>query len=84
MKRLAIIAAMLLSGCTALNVLEQKAVSNIKDADDHIIAVWSTAACATPFSAVMRNPQIVPAMRALCVPQNAVTPADLLDAAAKK
>lgn len=48
-----------LSGCAGV-------VGSIKVANDDVIATWSTAACATPLSAAVRNPQVVPALKVLC------------------
>jgi hypothetical protein len=55
------------------------AVDSAKTANDQAIYVWSTAACATPISAALRNPQVIPALRALCVPASETAPSSLLD-----
>lgn len=55
------------------------AVDSAKTANDQAIFVWSTAACATPISAALRNPQVIPALRVLCMPAAAVEASSLLD-----
>lgn len=84
MKSTILIASMfLLTGCgsmlQAVNAYGTIAVDNAKSANDTIIAGWTTAACATPISAAMRNPQIIPALRALCLPTSEAPPSALLD-----
>lgn len=84
-KSLLILSLLALSGCAsvqqALNGYESAALVSTRAANDNVIAVWSTTACATPFSAAVRNPQIIPALRALCLPGGASTsPSALLDA----
>lgn len=71
---LAVAAALvlLLTGCAGF----QQAVAGYQTAvvrgaqamNDNTIQVWSTAACATPLSAVLRNPQVIPALKVLCLP----------------
>lgn len=72
MKTLILLAASALTGCgalnTAVNTYGSVALDNARATNDTAIVVWSTAACATPLSAILRNPQIVPALRALCMP----------------
>lgn len=88
MKRTLLILAIsaALAGCASFNQAlvgyESAAVVSAKAANDNIIAIWSTAACATPISAAMRNPQIIPALKVLCMPGGDVAPVSLLDAAA--
>lgn len=84
-KSLLIVALLALSGCAgmqqALTGYESAAVAGAKASNDNLIAIWSTAACATPFSAAVRNPQIIPALKALCLPAGAgASPITLLDA----
>ncbi len=86
MKNILILAAMLaLTGCAgfqqAVTGYESAALAGAKASNDNAIAVLTVAVCATPFSAAVRNPQIVPALRALCLPAGAATSPDaLLDA----
>lgn len=54
-----LIFVVMLSGCASV-------VGGAKVVNDDVIAAWSTAACATPLSAAVRNPQVVPALKALC------------------
>lgn len=69
---IALAIACVLPGCTTL-------LDGTKAANDNIIAAWTVAACATPVSAALRNPQIVPALRALCLPALEPLPSSLLD-----
>lgn len=77
MKKLALLIAWGLSGCAsyqqALNGFESASLVSIKSADDNVINLWSTAACATPLSAIIRNPQIIPALDMLCIPNGSVS-----------
>jgi len=74
-----------LSGCgsmiQAVNAYGTVAVHNAQAANDTIIAGWTVAVCATPISAALRNPHIIPAIKALCMPAIDVAPAALLDPA---
>jgi hypothetical protein len=79
-----ILFALYLSGCAnvqqAINAGEASAIVSIRAAEDNNIRLWATNACGTPFSAAIRNPQIVPALRALCLPAGAdSSPVTLLD-----
>lgn len=68
-------AAFLLSGCASF----QQAVDGglaagvvaVKAAEDTNIRIWTANACGTPLSAAIRHPEIVPALRALCLPAGA-------------
>lgn len=79
--------ALALTGCgsliNAVNAYGSVAVDNGRAANDTLIAGWTTTACATPISAALRNPQVIPALRALCMPVATVAPVDLLDALAR-
>ena len=85
MKRTLLICAMTatLSGCASfqqgLSAYGVAAVDAAKTANDQTIFVWKTAACATPISAALRNPEVIPALRALCMPPAGATPSFLLD-----
>lgn len=85
MKRLfLILAAVALTGCAsfqqAVGAYGTSAVAGAQAANDNVIAGWSVLACATPFSAAVRHPDIVPALKALCLPTGASgSPATLLD-----
>ena len=86
MKKLLIIlaAACALSGCASfsqgVSAYEQAGVAGARLANDNIIVTWSTAACATPLSAALRHPEVIPALRALCLPAGTESsPAALLD-----
>lgn len=75
-------AAAALSGCaslnTAVNAYGTVAVDNAKAANDTAISAWMVAGCAMPLSAIMRNPHIIPALRAICMPQTDIVPSELL------
>jgi hypothetical protein len=47
--------------------------------NDNTITTLSTLICATPLSAILRHPEIVPGLKALCLPGGAANPSDLLD-----
>ncbi len=83
MKRIFVIICVLaLTGCAsvqqAIGGYQSAAITGLQAANDNIIVGWSAAACATPFSAAVRNPQIIPALRALCVPGGAGASASTL------
>lgn len=85
MKRiLALLAAAALAGCAsfsqAIGGYQQAAVTGLQAANDNIIAAWSATACGTPLSAVLRHPEVIPALKALCMPAGAAgNPSTLLD-----
>lgn len=74
MKRLLALALfLLLTACTtvaqqAITGYEAAALKSIQAANDNAIQVWSIAACGTPYSAAVRNPGIIPALKVLCLP----------------
>ena len=69
-----IFAAIILSltGCAGLQQAFDAGTAagavSLKAAEDSNIRLWEFNACATPLSAAIRNPQIIPALRALCLP----------------
>ena len=86
---LPIVAMVVLTGCAnvqqAIGAAEASAVVSVRAAEDNNIKVWAANACGTPFSAAIRNPQIVPALRALCLPAgDQASPVMLLDAVTEK
>lgn len=70
MKAVTIIAAVALAGCAsvqqAINGYAAGAAVSVRAAEDENIRVWTADACGTPYSAALRNPQIIPALRDLC------------------
>lgn len=70
-----VLALALLAGCAnvqqAINGYGSAVLVSIKAAEDNNIRLWTANACGTPLSAAIRNPQIVPALRALCLPAGA-------------
>lgn len=89
-KVLLLLALAAMAGCTtvaqqALTGYEASAIQGIKAADDRHIGLWTVAACATPYSAAIRNPQVIPALKALCLPNGAdAAPASMFDAVPAK
>ena len=82
------VAALAMSGCAsvqqAVHGYGAAAIVAIKAAEDDNIAFWTANACGTPLSAAIRHPEIIPALRALCLPGGmASSPAGLLDAVQK-
>lgn len=77
MKIVSLVIAISLSGCAgvqqAVHGYGAAAIAGVKTAEDDHIALWTVAACGTPLSAAIRNPQIIPALRALCLPGGAAS-----------
>ena len=76
MKRLIGLAVVLsLNGCAGVqqfvNATAASAAVSLRAAEDQNIKMWKFAACGTPLSAAFRNPEIIPALRALCIPSGA-------------
>ncbi len=69
---LAAAVAVSLSGCAGIQQVAHgygsAAIASIRAAEDDNIALWTVNACGTPLSAAIRHPQIIPALRALCLP----------------
>jgi len=75
---------MALAGCAsvqqAVHGYGAAAIVAIRNAEDDNIAFWKANACGTPLSAAIRHPEIIPALRALCLPGGAAAnPVGLLD-----
>jgi hypothetical protein len=83
---LAIVAAiavgLALAGCsTTMRAYEAAAYNEIKSADDNTLSVLKVAFCGQPLSAFLRNSDMIPGAKALCLPGgNASDPSALLDA----
>jgi hypothetical protein len=74
-----------LSGCAGLQQVVDagtaSAAVSLRAAEDSNIRLWTFNACATPLSATIRNPHIIPALRALCLPDGgSANPGLLLEA----
>lgn len=73
-----------LIGCAGVQQVvtgyESSAIAGAKALHDNEIMVLKVGLCATPFSAAVRNPEIIPALKVLCLPGASVSPAALLDA----
>lgn len=86
---IALISLYALTGCASLNqavsAAGASAIVSIRAAEDNNIKLWSANACGTPLSAAIRNPDIIPALKALCVPSGQdSSPISLLNAAQNK
>lgn len=73
MKHFAIIAAcILLAGCGSLNqairAYGTTAYEDAKQANDLRVDALKIGLCSTPYSAIQRNPEIKPAVMAMCGP----------------
>lgn len=82
------VSALVISGCASVQQAVQgygaAAIVAIRNAEDSNIEFWKVNACGTPLSAAIRHPEIIPALRALCLPGGtASSPAGLLDAVQK-
>lgn len=73
-----------LSGCAGVSQAVQAygtvAVTNAKAVDDTVIEAHKVAFCGLPLSAITRHPEIIPAIRALCLAPADANGAALLDA----
>lgn len=71
-----------MTGCAGLNQAVQAygsiAVTNAKAANDTLIDGYKIGVCALPLSAILRNPEIIPAVRSLCVAPSDKNAAELL------
>ena len=69
---LLLVCVLSLCGCAgiqqAVSGYESAAIKGIQAAEDNNIRAWAANACGTPLSAMIRNPNISPALLALCVP----------------
>ena len=69
---IALLIAVPLSGCAGMQQAFDAGAAagavSLRAAEDSNIRLWAFNACATPLSAAIRNPQIIPALRALCLP----------------
>lgn len=65
-------AATLSAGCgsliQAVDAYGAAAVTGAKATNDSLISANKVALCATPVSALVRHPELVPAVRSLCLP----------------
>lgn len=72
-----LMAALCLAGCTtqlqAIGAATDTAMASMRAAEDQNIKLWTANACATPISATVRHPEIVPALRLLCLPTDTST-----------
>lgn len=89
MKKLLIIlaAGLALTGCAGVQQAVQAygsvAVTGARAANDTVIEAQKVSLCGLPLSAIARHPEIVPAVRSLCLAPGDKTSAELLDTAAK-
>lgn len=77
-------APMLLMACAsfqqAVSGYNASAVVTVQTTDDNAIKIWTEAACATPVGAVIRHPEIVAGVKAICLPGGSTNAGTLLDA----
>lgn len=77
--------SLLLSGCASVQQAVQAygsvAVTSTRAANDTVIEAQKVAMCGLPLSAIARHPEIIPAVRSLCLTPGDTTSAALLDAA---
>lgn len=60
---------LLLGGCaTAYRAGFESTLTSAKAADDNLVLTEKTAMCALPLSAILRNADIIPGIKALCLP----------------
>lgn len=84
MKKILLVAALAaLSGCAGVQQAVQAyggvAVSNAKAANDTLVEAYKIGICALPLSTIARHPEIVPAVRVLCLYPGERITAELLD-----
>jgi uncharacterized protein YceK len=81
------LAAVALTGCSSMQQAVQAygsvAVSGARAANDTVIEAQKVSLCGLPLSAIARHPEIVPAVRSLCLAPGDKTGAELLDAVAQ-
>jgi fructose-specific component phosphotransferase system IIB-like protein len=88
MKRLltisVLLAAALSTGCAsvsqAVDAYGAAVITGAKATNDSLIAANKVALCGTPVSALVRHPELVPAVRSLCLASSDTTTGGLLDA----
>lgn len=80
--------SLLMAGCAsvqqAVDLYGGIAVTNAKAANDTLIEGYKVGLCALPLSAIARHPEIIPAVRSLCVAPGDKAAAELLDAVEAK
>jgi hypothetical protein len=77
------IGATLMAGCAsqlqAVKAVQESAVVSLRAAEDNNLDRLHFEICATPFSALVRHPELVPGVGALCLPSGVLSnPANLL------
>ena len=83
MKTFMILALAALTGCAsqlqATKALEESAAVSLRAAEDNHLGVLTFELCGTPYSALVRHPELVPGVAAICLPNgNFTNPANLL------
>jgi hypothetical protein len=81
---LAVIVVCILTACAsvqqAVDLYGGIAVSNVKAANDSLVEGYKVGICALPLSAITRHPEIIPAVRSLCIAPGDKVAGELLDA----
>lgn len=85
MKRLFVLAACVaLTGCAGIQQAVQAygsvAVTNAKATNDTLVEAYKVGLCALPLSAIARHPEIIPAIRTLCIAPGDTPAIHVLDA----
>ncbi len=80
-----VLAIVNLSGCASVNqaysAFGASALVSAQGAEDNVLATLKVGICATPYSAIVRHPEVVPGIEAMCLPGGQATnPAALLTA----
>ncbi len=77
-----ILALACLAGCAGLQQAVQTygsvAVTSARAANDTLIEGYKVGICALPFSAILRHPELVPAIEVLCLPRGDKVGGELL------
>lgn len=84
MKKLIVLAAAaLLTGCgtaiQAMNAYGGAAISSTQQVNDSYAKAWAVAGCGISIGAAYRNPEVIPALKALCMPGGDTAPSTLLN-----
>ena len=73
--------AIALTGCgtaiPAMNAYGGAAISSTQQVNDSYAKGWAAAGCGITVGAALRNPEVIPALKVLCMP--AAVPASFLD-----
>ena len=79
------VSALAMTACASVNqaysAFGASALVSAQGAEDNALATLKVGLCASPYSAIVRHPEVVPGIEALCLPGGQATnPAALLTA----